>query len=143
MPFITAAHDFLEDPGELSQDKDLDLMNDTVSYLLGNAVGFGNAKSTDMIVKILNENGYDINRHYWEINALGKLRENGVFIAANRTKGMFIIESEEEAEKFYFQYAKRVATEKARLGWLRTLIDSAHWVKSHNKPKRKGGKTKK
>jgi hypothetical protein len=30
MPFITAAREFLEDLGELSEDKNLDIMNDTL-----------------------------------------------------------------------------------------------------------------
>jgi hypothetical protein len=137
MAFITAAREFLNDPGELAGDKNLDIMSDTVSFLLGNAVSLKHAKSTDTIVRFLNDQGYEINRHEWEIDVLGKLREEGVFIASNKSKGMYIIESEEEAEKFYFQYATRVATENNRLGWLRTLIDTARWERIHNKPRRK------
>jgi hypothetical protein len=127
MPFITAAKDFLEDPGELAGDKNLDIMYDTVSYMLGNAIGLENAKSTDTIVKVLNQKGHDFNRHYWEINVLGKLRDEGIFIASNKTKGMYILSSEEEAEKFYYQYSARVAKERYRLEFLRTIIDCARW----------------
>ena len=137
MPFVAAARQFLEDPGELSEDKDIDIMNDTISFLLGNAIGLENAKSTDTIVRFLNEQGYDINRHYWEINILGKLREEGVFIASNRSKGMYILNSEDEAERFYHQYATRASIQNTRLAWLRTLIDTARWEKIHDKPHKK------
>ena len=102
-------------------------MNDTVSYLLSNAIGLENAKSTDVIIKFLNEQGYSINRYQWEINVLGKLREEGIFIASNRTKGMYLINSKDDAEKFYFQYAKRCAKQNFRLNYLRTLIDYGQW----------------
>jgi len=140
MPFVAAARQFLEDPGELSEDRDLEIMNDTVTYLLGNAIGLENAKSTDTIVKFLNDQGYDINRPYWEIGILGKLREEGVFIASNRSKGMYILNSEDEAERFYHQYATRAAIQNNRLAWLRTLIDTARWEKIHNKPHKKVNK---
>jgi hypothetical protein len=128
MPFVTAAREFLEDPGELSDNKYLDVMYDTVSYLLSNAIGLENAKPTDKIIEVLNANGHDINRHQWEILVLGKLREEGVFIASNKTKGMYLINSIDEAERFYFQYAKRIARQKARLEFLRDLIDHGRWL---------------
>ena len=141
MPFVDAAKQFLNDPGELAGDKNIDIMNDTISFLLANAVGLKNAKSTDTIVKFLNDQGHEINRHGWEIDVLGKLREEGIYIASNKAKGMYIISSEDEAERFYFQYATRVATETNRLGWLRTLIDTARWEKPHKKTKRKANKS--
>lgn len=130
MPFVTIAREFLEDPGELANDKNLDIMYDTVSYLLGNAIGLENAKSTDTIIQVLNENGHDINRHQWEISVLGKLREEGVFIASHKSKGMYVINSKEEAENFYIQYLKRVSKQKSRLEFLRDLIDNNHWDSS-------------
>jgi hypothetical protein len=127
MPFVTAARQFLEDPGELSGDTNLDMMNDTVAYMLSNAVGLKNAKGTDDIIEMLNAQGYDINRHQWEINVLGKLREEGVFIASDRVKGMYLISSQEEAERFYLQYGRRIAKQQFRLNNLRLLIDTAVW----------------
>jgi hypothetical protein len=129
MPFISAAREFLEDPGELAEDKNLDVMNDTISFLLGSAIGLENAVPTDTIIEFLNTQGHDINRHQWEILVLGKLREEGIFIASHKSKGMFIINTKDEAERFYFQYAKRVAKQKARLDFLRDLIDYGHWQK--------------
>jgi hypothetical protein len=61
---------------------------------------------------------------------LGKLRDEGIFIASHRTKGMYIIKDREDAEKFYLQYAKRVATENNRLLWLHDLIEFGHWDKN-------------
>ncbi len=127
MPFVTTAKQFLEDPGELAEDKKLDVMYDTVGYLLENAIGLKNAKSTDKIIKFLNKRGYAINRHQWEIEVLGKLRDEGIFIASHKSKGMYIIDTREEAENFYLQYLKRVAKQKYRLEFLKDLIDNGHW----------------
>jgi hypothetical protein len=127
MPFVTAARQFLEDPGELASDANLDIMNDSVSYLLANAVGLDNAKATDDIIAFINSQGYDINRPSWQINVLGKLREEGVFIASDRIKGIYLINSKDEAERFYLQYGRRIAKQKFRLDTLRLLIDSATW----------------
>lgn len=127
MPFVTAAREFLEDPGELSEDRNLEIMNATVTYFLGNAVGLENAKNTDVIVEFLHTQGYDLNRHAWEIDVLGKLREEGVFIASHRSKGMYLINTREEAERFYLQYANRAAKQNQRLTYLRALIDSGRW----------------
>lgn len=127
MPFIEAARNFLEDPGELAGDDKLDMMNDTVNFLLGNAIGLENAIPTDLIIKFLNEQGYEINRHQWEIAVLGKLREEGIFIASHRTKGMYLLKTRDEADRFYLQYAKRIAKQNFRLNFLRALIDSGNW----------------
>ena len=114
MPFIEAARNFLEDPGELADDDNLDMMNDTVGYLISNAIGLENAKPTDAIIEFLNGQGHEINRHQWEIAVLGKLREEGIFIASHRTKGMYIIKTKDEADRFYLQYAKRIAKQNFR-----------------------------
>jgi len=127
MPFVDAARTFLEDPGELAEDENLDMMNDTIGYLLANAIGLENAKSTDTIIEFLNEQGHEINRHQWEIAVLGKLREEGIFIASHRTKGMYLIKTKDEADRFYLQYAKRIAKQNFRLNFLRALIDSGNW----------------
>lgn len=127
MPFLTAARQFLEDPGELASDPNLDIMNDSVAYLTANAVGLENAKSTDDVIAFLNAHGHAINRHQWQINVLGKLREEGIFIASDRVKGLYIIDTREEAERFYIQYGRRIAKQTFRLGMLRLLIDTAHW----------------
>jgi len=132
MSFISAAKQFMEDPGELSEDSNLDIMYDTVSYLLENAIGLVNAKSTNTIINFLNDQGHKINdrkinRHQWEILILGKLRDEGIFIASHRTKGMYIIKDREEADAFYSQYEKRVNKEDSRRQFLETLIEYGHW----------------
>ncbi len=40
---------------------------------------------------------------------------------------MYLIKSKDDAEKFYFQYAKRIAKQNFRLSYLRTLIDYGQW----------------
>jgi hypothetical protein len=90
-------------------------------------VGLENAKNTDVIVRFLNDRGYEISRGKWEIDVMGKLRDEGVFIASHKTKGMYLIQTREEAEKFYLQYANRITKQNARLEFLRMLIDYADW----------------
>lgn len=130
MSFITAAREFMEDPGELSEDPNLDIMYDTVGYLLENAIGLENAKSTNNIIRFLNDSGHKINgkainRKQWEIIILGKIRDEGVFVASHR-KGMYIIKDRKEADAFYIQYAKRIKVD-ARLQFLSILIEFGHW----------------
>lgn len=127
MPFVEAARAFLEDPGELAGDKNINMMDDTIGFILNNAIGLENAKSTDKIVDFLKEKGHEINRYQWQIAVLGKLREEGIFIAANKSKGMFIVKNKDEAENFYSQYAKRIEKENDRLAFLRALIDNSNW----------------
>lgn len=127
MPFVEAARNFLEDPGELAEDENLEMMNDTVGFLLENAIGLENAKPTDTIIEFLNEQGHEINRHQWEIAVLGRLREEGIFIASHRTKGMYLIRTRDEGDRFYLQYARRIAKQNFRLNFLRALIDSSQW----------------
>jgi len=132
MSFITAAKEFMEDPGELSEDPNLDIMYDTVGYLLENAIGLKNAKKTNTIIQFLNDrehkiNGRAINRQKWEILILGKLRDEGIFIASHRTKGIYIIKDQKEADDFYSQYAKHIDKEDTRLQFLSDLIEFGHW----------------
>ncbi|MFZ0674954.1 MAG: hypothetical protein WB811_02065 [Methanoregula sp.] len=130
MPFVTAAKEFLEFAGELSDDKYVDVMTDTVGYLLENSIGIKNAVPTDTIVKVLKERGHKISRHSWEIYVLGKLRGEGIFIASNKNKGMYIIETREEAEKFYQEYrrySRNTVENKRRLDLLSDLIEFGHW----------------
>jgi hypothetical protein len=133
VPFISAAKGFLEDPGELSEDPNLDIMYDTVWYLLEGAIGFDKAKKTDKILQFLNDrghtiNGRQINRTRWKISILDKLRDEGIFIASAKNKGMYIIENRDEAETFYSQYSKSAkGCDNTRLSLLSDLIEFGCW----------------
>lgn len=127
MSFIKRAQDFIKNPSELEGEKYLDVMVITVQYLLDNAIGLKNAKSTDKIIKYLETKKIKINRNQWEILVLGPLRENKIFIASHKTKGMYIPENEEEAWNFYLSYKKRVLKETDRMNALEELISNENW----------------
>jgi hypothetical protein len=104
-------------------------MDETVRYLLDNAIGMENAVSTNTIVEYLNNQRYEITREEWQINVIGPLRQNGIFIGSLRgRRGMFIINSDEEARTVYDSYSRRIQVETARLAILRRLMDEAGWV---------------
>ena len=122
----------MEDSGELSEDPNLDIMTETVGFLLECAIGLENAKSANLIIQLLNDtghkiNGRKINRKNLEISILGKLRDEGIFIASHRNKGMYIIKDRKEAEDFYSQYKKRVGKRDPRLLLLSDLIEFGYW----------------
>jgi hypothetical protein len=127
MSFVSRAHNFLKDQGELKGKKYSDIMLETVKFLLENAVGLKNAKSTDKIIKYLETKKIKINRNQWEILVLGPLRENKVFIASHKTKGMYIPEDEKEAWDFYLSYKKRILKETDRMNALEELISNEDW----------------
>jgi hypothetical protein len=129
MPFITAAKEFLEFAGELSDDKHVDVMTDTVGYLLENAVGIKNAVHADTIIKILKERGHKISLHSWG-NILRTLRDEGVFIASSKNTGFYIIETKGESKKFYQElckYSRKTVEAKRRLDLLNDLIEFGCW----------------
>ena len=59
MSFIDKAEIFLTNQGSLANDPNKDLIVDTIAYLLENARGFSNRKSTDVIIAHLRSLGYD------------------------------------------------------------------------------------
>jgi len=129
MPFITRAREFLVDQGGLAANRNRNVMVETVRYLLDNAIGLENAVSTNTIIEYLNTQGYEITREDWEINVLGALRQNGIFIGSLRgRRGMFIIGSQDEARTVYNSYNRRIQVETARLTILQRLIDEAGWT---------------
>lgn len=127
MPFVQRARDFLENQGSLTDHKNVNYMVETVRFLINNAVGLENAKSTEKILQYLKKSGLEINRSRWEIDILGELRDNGVFIGSHRTKGMYIINSENEAKKVYLGYKKRIFKEIERMEFLRAIMLNAGW----------------
>lgn len=128
MPFVHAARNFLTNPGPARNQPRFQKMRETVKFMLDHAVGIKSAISTDEIVRHLQEMGYSIHREAWQIEVLGYLRDNGVFIGSKRGVGMFIIENEEDAREVYESIRSRIEVEKQRLGDLRDLMQQAGWT---------------
>jgi len=130
MSFIQNAKDFVENPGDLTSHKKIGLMKETVKFLLKNAVGVDHAISTDRIIKHLNTAGYKIKKEDWQINILGPLRDNGIFIGSKRggrKAGMYIIANKEDALQTHGSIYDRVFVERQRLLKLEKLMDEMHW----------------
>jgi hypothetical protein len=107
MDFVTAARNFLKDPGGLSKDKNLHIIRSTVSYFLAYATGLENAKSPDIIIDYLHKQGYCINLQQWESDVIVKLSREGVYFASHKTKGMYLVNTPEEAEELVHQMTQR------------------------------------
>ena len=102
----------------------------TVRFLLDNAVGLDNAISTTKIISHLNSKGYKIKREDWQINILGPLRDNGIFIGSKRggrNAGMYIIASKEDAIITHASIYDRVLIERKRQFKLEDLMDELGW----------------
>lgn len=127
MPFLFRARNFLTNPGTLRTHKYYPIMRDTVEYLLNNAVGIRNAISTDRIIDYLRSKGPRIYREEWQINVLGPLRDNGVFIASKPAVGMFIIETINDARKVIASMEHRITVEKKRLQILKRIARQGGW----------------
>jgi hypothetical protein len=131
MSFISRAEVFLVDQGELANDSNRDMMIDTVAYLLENARGFSNRKSTDTIVNHLRSLGYDnLKREDWQIGVMGKLRDHGIFIGSKKGGhgGIFLINSREDARLVLQSYGTRVEKEARRLQILREQMGELDWL---------------
>jgi len=128
MPFVTRAKQFLENPGVLATHKKLPEMKETVRYMLENAVGLGNAVSTKQIVEHLKRKGCRLeNERDWQINVLGPLRRDGIFIASKRATGMFIIKDQSDAQVAISQIIKRIDEETKRLQILKKMVTDVGW----------------
>lgn len=127
MPFLSKARNFLTNPGTLRTHKYYPIMRDTVEYLLNNAVGIGNAVSTDTIISYLQTRGHRIYREEWQINVLGPLRDNGVFIASKPAVGMFIIETINDAREVIASMEHRIDVETERLRILKRIARQGGW----------------
>jgi hypothetical protein len=129
--FIEQAETFLIDQRELSSDPHCDMMIDTVAYLLENARGYTNRKSTDVIVSHLRELGYDnIKREDWQVNVMGKLRDNGIFIGSKKGGhgGIFLIVTKEDASIVHASYGTRIEKEARRLQILNEQMQQMRWL---------------
>jgi len=127
MPFLLKARNFLTNPGILGTHPYYSIMRDTVEYLLNNAVGISNAISTDRIIDFLRSKGHAIYREEWQINVLGPLRDNGVFVASKPAVGMFIIETVNDAREVVASMEHRINVETRRLQILREIASQGGW----------------
>ncbi|MFW6121658.1 MAG: hypothetical protein ACOC80_12295 [Petrotogales bacterium] len=130
MPFVDKAKDFLiNPPSSLAGNKYINEMKETVDYLLNNGLGISNAKPTDNIITHLNGLGYAIHREEWQINVLGPLRDNGIFIGSKRGPkgGMFIPETEDDAKIIQEQILDRILVETDRLKLFREIASEGGW----------------
>ena len=71
MSFVAKAESFLVNQGELISDPNCMIMIKTVKFLLDNANGYNNRKSTNSILEHLKQEGYPIKREHWETAVLG------------------------------------------------------------------------
>lgn len=127
MPFIRAARDFLNNPNRHENHPHYTVMRDTIDFLLNNAIGLSNAVPTRRIIEHLNNLGHEIHREKWQVEILGYLRENGVFIGSKVGLGIFLIENRNDALEAYHSIQRRVRTERRRLSILEDLIGQAGW----------------
>lgn len=127
MPFVIKARNFLTNPGILGTHPYYSIMRDTVEYMLNNAVGISNVVSTDRIIDHLRSKGHTIYREKWQINVLGPLRDNGVFIASKPGVGMFIIKTINDATKAVASMEHRIDVETKRLQILRKIAAQGGW----------------
>ena len=103
-------------------------MKETVRFMLDNAVGVDNAISTQKIVDHLRDEGCSVvSKEDWQINILGPLRRNGIFIGSKRAKGMFIIQNESDAIVVISQIKNRIQEETDRLKILQDMVLSVGW----------------
>lgn len=127
MPFLIRTRNFLTNPGTLGTHQFYAVMRDSVEYLLNNAIGIRNAIATDKIIKYLNGKGHTISKPQLQINVLGPLRDNGVFISSKPGVGMFIIETIDDAQKAVTSMEHRIDIETKRLGILRQIALQGGW----------------
>lgn len=127
MPFIRAARNFLTNPGQHQNHPRYPVMQDTIEFLLNTAVGLGNAVSTDRIIQHLDSQGHNIGREAWQVEVLGYLRENGVFIGSKIGVGIFLIETENDAQEVHNSMRNRINVEQNRLGIIESLVRNAGW----------------
>jgi len=120
-PFVVIARQFLENPGKLKDHKKLPEMKETVRYMLDHAVGIDHAVSTKTIVEHLKNKGFHVaDERDWQITVLGPLRENGIFVASKRAKGMFLIKNDNDAKIAISQIQTRIDTQTDRLNILKS-----------------------
>ena len=129
MSFVEKAESFLSDQGDLASDPNQSIMIETVRYLLTNAKGYDNRKSTNSIIQHLKSQGYSIKREHWETAILGKLRSSGIFIGSKTggKGGIFVIGSRNDAQLTRQSYKNRIKIETDRLKLLENQMRDFGW----------------
>jgi len=115
MSFIEDIENFIQNPGVHASKERYGEMKATLEYMKQNAVGIKNAVATDRIIDYLHSQGYNIGKEEWQIEVLGYLRDNGIFIGSKIAKGMFVINSKKDAKETYTSMKKRVEKENERI----------------------------
>jgi hypothetical protein len=125
--FIVRAEAFLQDQSVLTKKevKHSDEMVETVRFLLDHAIGRSNAISTKKIIEHLESKGFVTYREGWQVNVLGPLRKHGIFIAANKSKGMYFIQTDSDAKSAIKTIQDRIDEEKVRLEILKEMCRDA------------------
>ncbi len=125
MPFVRKAREFLE-KGLYGDHPKPKIVHDTLQFLLDNAVGSKKAIATWRILEHLQEQGHDVsNKPWWQVNILGYLRDQGIFIGWKNGRGLYIIATRKDAVEARDQYLARIAKEQQRLDILENLMEEA------------------
>jgi hypothetical protein len=131
MSFVSRAEGFLVDQGDLSDDPNKDIMLDTIRYLLENARGYQNRKSTKVIYQLLKRKYKKMkNKEFWQNFVLNKLRDEGIFIGSKigGGGGMFIIQTKGDAMMVQASYQHRIEKEQSHLDELEVQMREAGWL---------------
>lgn len=121
MPFIDSARELVP---TLQED---DPMRITLEYLLERAVGADNAVLIETVLIHLRSRGIEISRESFQHEVLGASRKGAVFIGVRIKKGIYLIESEEDARTTWNFYHSRIASEQTHLQYLEDLIRQEGW----------------
>ena len=127
MPFVKKAKRFLKYPGKLASNKYLRHMKATIKFLLNDHIGYQNRVAIDKIIDYLERKRLDINMSQWQIEVLGPLRDNGIYIGSVPSKGMFIISNEEDAQRVVRAIERRIKKETKRCKILKKIIRNVGW----------------
>ena len=120
MPFISAARRRVQDGPD-------DAVSATLEYLLQNAIGRRNAVSTASILEHLNSLGFTFSTlPQFQQTVLRESRLNNYYIAANNS-GLFLIESQEDAQEAYDFIRNRINAELRNLENIERIAADGSW----------------
>jgi hypothetical protein len=109
-------------PVKLAKHKHLDAMRETIAFMLDKAVGAKNAIPTSAIVSHLERLDFDMSAQKWQVEVMGPLRDNGIFIGGGPgNRGMFLIDTAADADVALRATERRITTEARRLRILRGI----------------------
>jgi hypothetical protein len=120
MPFITAAK-------RRVADGPADSVSATLEFLLQNAVGRDNAISTRNVMNHLETLNFVFTSvPQFQQTVLRETRVNDYYIAANRS-GLFLIETQEDAQEAYNFINNRIQSELRNLGNIERIASAGGW----------------